>query len=97
MTVMDDFKVELWVQISPNVAVREDIQISTGGHIGWAIRKNNPELEASLLEFLPQIRRRSLLGNMITDPTSARPNGSGTPWTTSQDRNSRASCCSSKS
>ena len=67
MTVIDDFKAELWAQIFPNVVVREDIQISTGGHIGWAIRKNNSELEASLMEFLPQVRKRSLLGNMITD------------------------------
>jgi len=67
MTVMDDFKAELWAQIFPNVVVREDIQISTGGRIGWAIRKDNPELEASLMEFLPKVRKRSLLGNMIAD------------------------------
>jgi membrane-bound lytic murein transglycosylase MltF len=67
MTVIDDFKAKLWAQIFPNIVVREDIQISTGGLIGWAIRKNNPELEASLMEFLPQVRKRSLLGNMITD------------------------------
>jgi membrane-bound lytic murein transglycosylase MltF len=67
MTVIDDFKAELWAQIFPNVVVREDIQISTGGHIGWAIRKGNPELEESLKEFLPQVRKRSLLGNMLTD------------------------------
>jgi membrane-bound lytic murein transglycosylase MltF len=67
MTVIDDFKAELWAQIFPNVVVREDIQIHSGGHIGWAIRKNNPELEASLKDFLPQVRKRSLLGNMITD------------------------------
>jgi membrane-bound lytic murein transglycosylase MltF len=67
MTVIDDFKAELWAQIFPNVVVREDIKISTGGHVGWAIRKNNPELEANLKEFLPQVHKRSLLGNMITD------------------------------
>jgi len=67
MTVIDDFKAELWAQIFPHVVVREDIQISTGGHVGWAIRKNNPELEASLKEFLPQVRKRSLLGNLLAD------------------------------
>jgi membrane-bound lytic murein transglycosylase MltF len=65
MTVVDDFKAQLWAQIFPNVIVREDIQISTGGYVGWAIRKNNPQLEASLKEFLPQVRKRSLLGNML--------------------------------
>ncbi len=67
MTIIDDFKAELWARIFPDVVVREDIQISTGGYIGWAIRKNNPELEANLKEFLPQIRRGSLLGNMLSD------------------------------
>jgi len=67
ITVIDDFKAELWAQVFPDVVVRDDIQIGTGGHIGWAIRKNNPELEASLEAFLPQIRKRSLLGNMLID------------------------------
>jgi len=67
MTVIDDFKGELWAQIFPDVVIHKDIQINSGGHIGWAIRKNNPELEASLMEFLPQIRQRSLLGNMLID------------------------------
>ena len=67
MTIIDDFKAELWAQIFPDVVVREDIRISTGGHVGWAIRKNNPELEANLKEFLPQIRKGSLLGNMLSD------------------------------
>ncbi len=67
MTVIDDFKATLWVKIFPNVVVREDIKISTGGHVGWAIRNDNPELEASLEEFLPQVRKRSLLGNMLID------------------------------
>ena len=66
MTVIDDFKATLWAKIFPNVAVREDIKISTGGYVGWAIRKNNPELEASLEAFLPQVRKRSLLGNVLT-------------------------------
>jgi len=67
MTVVDDFKAQLWAQIFPDVVVHEDLQISTGGYVGWAIRKDNPELEASLREFLPQVRKRSLLGNMLID------------------------------
>ncbi len=67
MTIIDDFKANLWAQIFPNVVVHEDITISTGGYIGWAIRKSNPELEADLKAFLPQIRKGSLLGNMLQD------------------------------
>ncbi len=67
MTVIDDFKANLWAQIFPDVIVREDMHISAGGTIGWAIRRDNPELEASLEAFLPQVRRGSLLGNVITE------------------------------
>jgi membrane-bound lytic murein transglycosylase MltF len=67
MTVIDDFKATLWAKIFPNVVVRENIKISTGGHVGWAIRTNNPELEASLEAFLPKVRKRSLLGNVLAD------------------------------
>jgi membrane-bound lytic murein transglycosylase MltF len=67
ITVIDDFKANLWAQIFPNVVVREDIKIATGGHVGWAIRKANPELEAHLKSFLPKVRKGSLLGNMLTD------------------------------
>jgi len=65
ITVVDDFKAKLWVQIFPNVVVHEDVPISEGGNMGWAIRKDNPELEASLNAFLPEVRKGSLLGNMI--------------------------------
>jgi membrane-bound lytic murein transglycosylase MltF len=67
ITVVDDFKAELWARIFPDIIVRTDLQIHTGGHIGWAIRKNNPELKANLEAFLPKIRKRSLLGNMLAE------------------------------
>lgn len=65
MTVVDDFKAELWAQVFPDIVVRDDIRISEGGYIGWAVRDSNPELEASLNEFLPQVRKGSYLGNIL--------------------------------
>jgi membrane-bound lytic murein transglycosylase MltF len=65
VTVVDDFKAELWAQVFPNIVVRDDIKINEDGYIGWAVRANNPELEASLNEFLPQVRRGSYLGNIL--------------------------------
>jgi membrane-bound lytic murein transglycosylase MltF len=67
MTVIDDFKADLWAKIFPDAVVRNDIQINAGGTVGWAIRRDNPELEASIMAFLPGVRRGSLLGNMITE------------------------------
>jgi len=65
MTIVDDFKAALWVRVFANIVVRDDIKINEGGYIGWAVRANNPELEASLNEFLPQVRRGSQLGNIL--------------------------------
>jgi len=67
ITVVDDFKAKLWAHVYPDVVVREDIRIAEGGFVGWAIRKDNPELEAHLKSFLPQVRKGSLLGNMLTE------------------------------
>lgn len=67
MTVIDDFKANLWARIFPDIVVHEDMHISAGGTIGWAIRRDNPELEASLKAFLPKVRRGSFLGNLITE------------------------------
>lgn len=64
-TVVDDFKADLWAHIFPNIVVRHDIAINEGGYVGWAVRKNNPELEASLNKFLPKVRKGSSLGNIL--------------------------------
>ena len=67
MTVVDDFKAELWARIFPDLVVREDVQINAGDYAGWAIRRDNPELAKSLGEFLPRVRMGSLLGNVLTE------------------------------
>lgn len=48
ITVADDYKAKLWSQVLPNIVVGNDIKVHTGGTIGWAVRKDNPELLASL-------------------------------------------------
>jgi membrane-bound lytic murein transglycosylase MltF len=65
ITVVDDFKAQLWAKVLPNIVLRNDLKVSTGGSIGWAVRRNNPELEASLNEFLPKVKKGTLLGNML--------------------------------
>jgi membrane-bound lytic murein transglycosylase MltF len=64
-TVIDDFKGRLWQQVLDDIRVHEDIAIKDGNHVGWAIRKNNPELKASLEQFVGKVRRGSLLGNIL--------------------------------
>lgn len=49
--VVDDWKAKMWAKILPNVKVNEHVAVRSGGHIGWAYRKNSPLLLAELKEF----------------------------------------------
>jgi len=49
--VVDDYKARLWAAILPKIRVHDDFAVRTGGEIGWAIRKNSPQLKAVLTDF----------------------------------------------
>jgi membrane-bound lytic murein transglycosylase MltF len=51
VVVVDDWKAEMWVQILPNVRVNDQVAVGTGGLVGWAIRKDSPQLRAELEAF----------------------------------------------
>ena len=65
ITVADDFKAVLWAKALPNLVVHDHIKVHTGGKVGWAIRKNNPELRKSLDAFARKVKKGTLLGNML--------------------------------
>jgi membrane-bound lytic murein transglycosylase MltF len=76
ITVVDDYIAGLWSSVLPEVVVRKDIVLAEGTNIAWAVRKTNPQLLASLNEF---IRRRALHGPMLGDVLLAKYYGS-TEW-----------------
>lgn len=49
--VVDDWKARMWAQLLPQVKVHEDIAVREGGYIGWAIRKQSPQLQAVISNF----------------------------------------------
>lgn len=49
--VVDDWKAKLWAKVLPRVRVRDDIVLRADGRIGWAIRKDSPELAAAIETF----------------------------------------------
>ena len=65
LTVIDGYKAKVWAKVLPNIIVREDLILNEGGTAGWAVRKNNPELQASLNQFAQSIKKGTLLGNII--------------------------------
>jgi membrane-bound lytic murein transglycosylase MltF len=64
MTVADEHIARAWVKALPNIVVNEDLAVRTGGKIAWMVRKDNPELLASLNEFLRSHKQGTLLGNI---------------------------------
>jgi membrane-bound lytic murein transglycosylase MltF len=65
ITVVDDFKAKLWAKVLPNIKVRDDLIVNGSGSIGWAIRKNNPELKKDLEAFAKKVKKGTLLGNIL--------------------------------
>lgn len=65
-TIADDFKAELWSRVLPNLVLRREITVHSGGKVGWGVRKDNPQLQASLMAFAQKLKegtglRKSLL------------------------------------
>ena len=65
ITVVDDYRANIWAKVLPDIKIRDDLVVNTGGQIGWALRKSNPELQKSLNEVAKTVRKGSLLGNML--------------------------------
>lgn len=65
ITVVDDFRANLWAKVLPNIDVREDLVVNGSGSSGWAIRKNNPELKKHLEDFAQKVKKGTLLGNIL--------------------------------
>lgn len=51
IVVVDDWKAAMWAQILPDIKVRQDLAVREGGYIGWAFRKNSPQLRQAIDDF----------------------------------------------
>ena len=65
ITVVDDYKARLWAQILPEIRVLDDVKLQSGNTLGWAVRKNNPKLLKDLTGFIKQVKKGTLLGNIL--------------------------------
>ncbi len=64
LTVVDRHKALFWKQVFPKIEVHQDIVLRKDASIGWAVRKNSPQLLASLNRFV-KANGGSKLGNTI--------------------------------
>jgi membrane-bound lytic murein transglycosylase MltF len=76
MTVVEEYVADLWTGLLSNIVVRKDITLGKGVNIAWAVRKENPELLASLNSFIETKARR---GPMLSDILLAKYYGN-TKW-----------------
>ncbi len=61
LLVVDGWKAKLWARVLPRIRPREDLRLTEGGRIGWAIRKDSPELaEAVDTFFAREVRAKRL-------------------------------------
>ena len=51
IVIVDDWLAVIWSQILPNIKVVREAAVRVQGHIGWAHRKNSPNLHAALTDF----------------------------------------------
>ncbi len=52
IVVVDDWKAKIWAKVLPKIVLHEDLRLREGGVIGWAIRKQSPELQAAIEDFM---------------------------------------------
>ena len=50
-TFVDGFMADLWSNVLPHIKVVNSVLLNKGGDIGWAVRRENPELLKSLNAF----------------------------------------------
>jgi membrane-bound lytic murein transglycosylase MltF len=65
LTVADRHLAESWAKVMPNLVVRTDLEISSGGTLAVAVRIGSPQLLESLNRFIRSNKKGTLLGNML--------------------------------
>jgi membrane-bound lytic murein transglycosylase MltF len=65
ITLVDTHIAEFWAQLLSDLKVHPDIALRQNGQIAWAVRKDSPKLKALLNEFVPTVKKGSMLGNIL--------------------------------
>jgi len=67
LTVADAHIAKVWAPIFPDITLKSDIVVSSGGNIAWAVRKNIPEFMVSVNSYVKKIKKGTLEGNIAFD------------------------------
>jgi membrane-bound lytic murein transglycosylase MltF len=66
-TIVDNYKGRYWSEVFPDIRVREDLVLHSGGDIAWAFRKDSPQLAAVVNKFVTGHRQGTLIGNVLIE------------------------------
>ena len=66
-TVVNEWTAKLWTELLPKIQVHSDIVIGPGVAFAWAVRKNSPQLLATINDFLKTHRQGTQFGNQIVN------------------------------
>ncbi|WP_029047970.1 transporter substrate-binding domain-containing protein [Cupriavidus sp. amp6] len=72
IVVVDDWKAATWAQILPNIKVREDLAVREGGFVGWAFRKNSPQLRQAIDDFYVNYVKKQGVAEYLLKQTMQR-------------------------
>lgn len=65
MTVADTYLADFWSKVFEQAKPRPDLAIHVGTQIAWALRRNTPELAATVNEFVRSHRAGTRAGNVV--------------------------------
>ncbi|MCB2191471.1 MAG: transporter substrate-binding domain-containing protein [Deltaproteobacteria bacterium] len=65
LTVVDSPTAHMWSKVMPDITVHNNLALRKGGRIAWLLRRDTPELLASLNRFLKNRRQGTLVGNVL--------------------------------
>ncbi|WP_319521905.1 transglycosylase SLT domain-containing protein [uncultured Desulfosarcina sp.] len=63
-TICDSHIAAVWKKVFSDIRIYPDVAVRQGGQIAWAVRRDNPQLKASLNRFIQSHRKGTLLGNI---------------------------------
>lgn len=65
MIIVDSHKAAFWRTVFHDITIHDDIPVSEEQSIGWAFRKDNPQLARVLNDFVAENRKGTLIGNIL--------------------------------
>lgn len=63
--IVDSHKGYFWQKIFKDIRVQDQVSVREGASIGWAMRKNTPELKKIVNRYLKGHRKGTMFGNII--------------------------------